>query len=156
MTKDSFIWFEDCHVGQKFHGGPVSISAEDIIAFAKQYDPQVFHTDPVGAKDTSFGQLTASGWHTAALTMRMVVAAVPEMKGGMIGRGVEKMSWPRPVLPGDTLSYEAEILELRRSASNPARGIVRLKNTTRNQHGDIVMDMESVIFIPVRNPTAVS
>lgn len=153
MTKESFIWFEDCHIGQTFHAGPVTVSEDEIIAFAQQYDPQAFHTDPIGAKDTSFGRLTASGWHTAALTMRMVVAAVPRMKGGMIGRAIEKMSWPRPVLPGDILSYEGEILDLRRSAGNPSRGIIRLKNTTRNQNGETVMDMESVIFIPVRDPS---
>lgn len=150
MTKDSFIWFDDCHIGQKFTAGPVTLTADEIIAFAKLYDPQDFHTDPEKAKDTAFSQLTASGWHTAALTMRMVVDAIPKMKGGMIGRGIEKISWPRPVLPGDTLSYEAEIIEMRKSEKNPARGIMRIKNTTSNQRGEPVMEMESIVFIPVK------
>src|SRR4051812_46216554 len=97
MSKDAYIYLEDLSVGQKFAAGPVTVTEAEIIAFAKQYDPQDFHTDPVKAKDTLFGELVASGWHTAALTMRMILAASPKMKGGMIGRSVEKMSWPRPV-----------------------------------------------------------
>lgn len=139
---------ENLHIGQKFTSGPVSVTQDEIIAFARQFDPQDFHTDPVKARDTIFGELVASGWHTAALTMRMIVAATPAMKGGIIGRSVEKISWPRPVKPGDSLSLEIEILELRPSSSTADRGVMRTKNTTRNQNGKIVMEMETVVLVP--------
>jgi acyl dehydratase len=147
-----FIYMEDLHVGQKFTAGPVWVTEKEIIAFGKQYDPQDFHTDPVKAKSSAFGELVASGWHTAALSMRMIVAAVPPMKGGMIGRSAEKISWPRPVRPGDRLSLEVEILELRISDNKPERGIMRTRNTTVNQEGRPVMTMETIVFVPRKNP----
>jgi acyl dehydratase len=152
MTKaaDNFTYMEDLAVGQKTAAGPVTITAEDITAFARQYDPQDFHTDAGKAKDTAFGELIASGWQTAALTMRMIIDASPKMKGGMIGRGIEKLSWPRAVKPGDTLTYEGEILDLRPSGGNPKMGVMRVRNTTRNQHGDVVLEMESIVFVPRR------
>src|SRR3954469_1326634 len=99
--KSGFIYLEDLTLGQKFKAGPVRITQEEIIAFGKQYDPQDFHTDPGKAKDTVFHELVASGWHTACLSMRMIVDAMPKLKGGMVGRAVEKLNWPRPVRPGD-------------------------------------------------------
>jgi len=151
----NYIYLEDLSVGQKFHAGPVQVTQEAIIAFAKQFDPQDFHTDPVKAKDTFFGELVASGWHTASLTMRMIVDASPKMKGGMVGRVVEKMGWPRPVRPGDVLSLELEILDLRTSAKSPERGLMRTKNTVTNQKGEPVLEMETVVFVPrkTKNPS---
>lgn len=153
MEKDDYSFMEDFSLGQTFHGGPVTVSAEDIIAFAEQFDPQDFHTNPDKAKDTAFGEHVASGWHTAALTMKMLVAAMPPMAGGMIGRTVENMTWTQPVRPGDTLTYEGEILDMR-PTRNPARGLMRVKSTTRNQHGDAVMEMTCLVFAPRRTDGA--
>lgn len=149
MEKSALNFMEDFTIGQTFTGGPVTVTAEDIIAFAAQFDPQDFHTNPEKAKDTVFGEHVASGWHTAALTMKMLVAAIPPMAGGMIGRTVESMTWPRPVRPGDTLTYEGEILDMR-PTRNPARGLMRVKNTTLNQNGEIVMEMTCLVFAPCR------
>jgi acyl dehydratase len=150
MGNDGYTYMEDCRIGQTFISGPITVTTEDIIAYARQYDPQPFHTDPDKAKETSFGGLVASGWQTASITMRLVIEAAPKMKGGMIGRSVLSMSWPLPVRPGDQLFYEGEILEMRPSASTPGRGILKLKNTTRNQNGESVMEMESIVFVPSR------
>jgi len=150
MKMSAYVYMEDCRLGQKFTAGPITVTAEEIIAYAKQFDPQDFHTDPVKAKNTVFGELVASGWHTASLTMRMIVDSMPKMEGGMVGRHIENMNWPRPVRPGDQLSYEAEILDMRASGSNPKRGVLRIRNTTRNQKGETVMEMESIVFIPRR------
>ena len=147
---ETYIYLEDLSVGQKFHAGPLQVTQEAIIAYAKQFDPQDFHTDPIKAKDTVFGELVASGWHTASLTMSMIVKAGPTMKGGMVGRAIEKMSWPRPVRPGDVLSLEIEILDLRTSEKSPSRGIMRTWNTVTNQKGEPVLEMEVVIFVPRR------
>ena len=140
---------DDCQVGQTFTGGPTTVTADDIITFATQYDPQPFHLDAQAAKDTTFGELVASGWHTAAMTMRMMLGSIPAMQGGMIGRRIETIDWPRPVRPGDTLTTQSEILHLR-TTSNPARGIMRLKTETLNQNGEAVMKMEALIFVPRR------
>ena len=145
-----YLYMEDCQIGQKFTAGPVTMTEADIIAYARQFDPQDFHTDPEKAKDTMFQGLAASGWHTASVTMRLILMAVPPMKGGMVGRQVEKMGWPRPVRPGDQLSLECEIVEMRPSSKDPSRGIARTRNTTRNQDGKVVMEMDTVIFIPRR------
>ncbi len=146
----SFVTLEDLHVGQRFSAGSVQVTEQSIIAFAKQYDPQDFHTDPVKAKNTFFGELVASGWHTASLAMRMIVDTMPKMQGGMVGRPVEKMNWPRPVRPGDVLSLEIEILELRTSDKTPERGLMRTKNTVTNQKGEPVLEMEAIVFVPRR------
>lgn len=143
---------EDLAAGQRFTGGPVTVTAAEIIDFAKQFDPQDFHTDPEKAKNTVFGEHVASGWHTAALTMKMLVAALPPFAGGMIGRTVEKMTWTQPVRPGDTLTYEGEILDMR-PTRNPARGLMRVKSITRNQRDETVMEMTCLVFAPRRPET---
>ena len=143
-----FIYMEDLHVGQRFTAGAVLVTEDAIIEFAKKYDPQDFHTDPLKAKDSDFGELVASGWHTASLSMRMIVGAMPKMKGGMIGRRAEKINWPRPVRPGDKLSIEIEVLELRISGSKPERGVMRTRSITFNQKGETVMEMETLVFVP--------
>ncbi len=147
---EKWLYMEDFYVGQKLVSGPVDVTAEEIIAFAKNFDPQDFHTDPEKAKNTVFGEHVASGWHTAALTMRLITMASPNVKGGMIGRSIEKMNWPRPVRPGDKLYLEAEILELRPSGKDPKRGIARIRNVTYNQSHESVMEMESIVFLPRR------
>jgi acyl dehydratase len=147
---ENYIYLEDFAVEQKFSAGPVKVTEQSIIAFANQYDPQDFHTDPVKAKNTVFGELVASGWHTACLAMRMVGDAIPKMQGGMVGRAVEKMNWPRPVRPGDVLSLEVEVLELRTSDKSRERGLLRTKSTVTNQKGEPVLEMETVAFVPRR------
>ena len=140
-------YMEDFYAGQKFSSGSVKVTAEDIVAYARQFDPQDFHLDDAKAKETVFGGLVASGWHTASLTMRLMLQASPPIKGGMIGRHIEKINWPRPVKPGDTLSLESEILEIRPS-STPGRGVARVKHTTFNQNREPVLEMVTVILLP--------
>lgn len=152
MEKEKLWYFEDARLGQTFASGPVTVTQDDIIAYARQFDPQTFHTDPAAAVHTPFGELVASGWHTASLTMRLMTKALPRMDGGMIGRRVESMDWPRPVKPNDTLRIESEVLHLRTTA-NPARGLMRLRTRTINQKNEDVMVMEALIFIPRKPAT---
>ena len=144
---------EDLAVGQTFGAGPIEVTEDEVIAFAQKFDPQFFHTDPEAAKNSPFGGLIASGWHTAAITMRLIIEASPPMKGGMVGRSVEKMNWLRPVKPGDRLRFEGEILELRASEKNPAQGVMRVRNTTFNQDNKKVLESETVVMVPRRIST---
>ncbi len=131
------LYLEDVFVGQRFVTGTYTMTAEAIKAFARDYDPQPFHTDEETAKDTFFGGLAASGWHTAAVTMRLQAQSGPPIAGGMIGAGGE-ISWPRPTRPGDTLHVESEITEVKPSKSRPERGFITLKSETKNQKGEVV------------------
>ena len=131
------LYLEDVFVGQRFVTGTHTLTAEAIKAFARDYDPQPFHTDEETAKDTFFGGLAASGWHTAAITMRLQADSGPPIAGGMIGAGGE-ISWPRPTRPGDTLHVESEITEVKPSKSRPERGFITLKSETKNQKGEVV------------------
>jgi len=106
------LYFEDFAVGQVYTAGPVRVSADDIKAYARQFDPQPFHTDEDSAQSTFFQGLVASGWHTASLTMSLVVQALP-IAGGVVGGGVDELRWPKPLRPGDELKREAEIIEVR-------------------------------------------
>jgi acyl dehydratase len=131
------LYLEDVFVGQKFVTGTHTLTAEAIKAFARDYDPQPFHTDEETAKDTFFGGLAASGWHTAAITMRLQADSGPPIAGGMIGAGGE-ISWPRPTRPGDTLRVESEITDVKPSKSRPERGFITLKSETKNQKDEVV------------------
>lgn len=139
MSKD-VVHLDDLAPGMRFKAGPVVLTEDAIIAFAREYDPQSFHTDPEAAATSFFKGHAASGWHTAAVTMRMLVESAP-FASGSIGMGVE-LSWPRPVRPGDALSIEVEILDIRPS-SKPGRAVATLKTTTTNQDGEIVQVMTS-------------
>lgn len=130
------LYLEDLAVGQRFLSPSHVITADDIAAFAAAFDPQYFHLDAVAAQSSLFDGLAASGWHTAALTMRLVVEAVP-LAGGVIGAGGQ-LTWPRPTRPGDTLQVEIEVLEINPSVSRADRGSCVMRNTTRNQHGETV------------------
>jgi len=132
------VFFEDLKPGQIFSSGTIRVDAEEIKAFAAQYDPQPFHLDETTAQHTFFRGLAASGWHTAALTMRLLVGSDFKPAGGLIGAGLEELSWPRPVRPGDELKVDVEILEVRSSRSRPHQGIAKIKTTTLNQHGKAV------------------
>jgi acyl dehydratase len=136
------LYLEDITAGMRFTAGPVKISEADIVAFAKEFDPQPFHTDPEAAKNTIFKGLAASGWHTMALTMRMLVNGAAPIAGGIIGFGGE-ISWPRPTRPGDELSVESEVIDLTPSRSKPSQGVVTLRSATKNQNGETVLILTS-------------
>lgn len=149
-------YLEDFVIGERAVTGGVTVSESDIITFAKQFDPQPFHTDPVAAINTALNGLAASGWHTASVTMSMFVAAGPKPAGGLIGAGVEQLEWPLPVRPGDTLHVEWETVAVRESRSKPMNGIVTVQCTTLNQHGQVVQSFRPKLFVPKRAASVVS
>jgi acyl dehydratase len=144
------MYLEDFIVGQTFGSGTVTVEADRIRTFAAEFDPQPFHLDETAARSSLFGELVASGWHTAALTMKLLVGSDLKIAGGSIGAGVEGLQWPRPVRPGDVLRIETEILEVRPSKSRPDRGIVKARTTTFNQNGQPVLVMVSSMIVPRR------
>ena len=145
-------YFEDLAVGQRHAGGTSSVDADGIKAFAAAFDPQPFHLDEAAARASVFGRLVASGWHTMALTMRMLVDGELRSLWGLIGLGADELRWPRPVFPGDVLRVEWEVLELRPSSSKPDRGTARLRVTTRNQQDEVVLTLITTVLLP-RRPT---
>jgi len=153
-SKKEFLYFDDLHVGQRFISGTHLIDEEQIKAFAKQFDPQPFHLDAKAAKDTLFEGLVASGWHTAAISMRLLVESVP-IAGGIVGAGGE-IAWPKPTRPGATLHVESEILELRPSRSRPDRGMATIRSETVNQLGEIVQVLIAKLVVPRRASPAAS
>jgi acyl dehydratase len=145
------LYLEDLIPGFTVVAGPITVTAEDIIAFARQYDPQTFHTDPASAEKSMFGGLIASGWHTAALSMRMLVQSrFADVANGLIGVEVRHMRWPQPTRPGDELQLTVEVLETKQSRSRPGWGTVFLRWTTRNQRGEAVMELENVAWVKSR------
>jgi len=147
------IYYEDLIPGRRFHTASHTISEDEIIQFARQFDPQPFHTDPQAAKASVFDGLAASGWHTSSLTMSLVTSCeLKNVANGLIGMGIDKMRWPRPTRPGDTLSAQIEVLEQKASTSQPDFGVVRLRWTTHNQQQQIVMQLETAIWV-ARRPT---
>ena len=131
------LYLEDLYVGQRFASNTFTMTAENIIAFAREYDPQPFHTDEVKAKDTFFEGLAASGWHTAAVSMKLLVQCFP-LAEGVIGGGMDELVWPQATRPGDVLRLEVEILEIIPSRSRPNRAMVKYRNETKNQRGEVV------------------
>ena len=147
-------YFEDYVPGLVVDCGTCSVSEEEIIAFAKEYDPQPFHVDPVGALDGPYGGLIASGWHTTSLMMRQLVEHFVSPESSLGAAGIDEIRWPKPVRPGDTLRVRATVLEARRSSSKPDRGIIRSVAEVTNQHGDLVMKLTAINFVLLRDPTA--
>jgi len=143
-------YFEDYAVGQKFGSGTVTVTAERIKSFAREFDPQPFHTDEEAARHTFFGGLVASGWHTAAMTMRLFVDSDITPAGGSIGAGGSDLTWPRPVRPGDVLCIESEVIELRPSKSRPDIGVMKVKLTTYNQANEPVQIATPHMIVPRR------
>ena len=143
-------YLEDLAVGQRYAGGTALVDAAAIKAFAAAFDPQPFHLDDHAAKTSIFGGLVASGWHTMALTMRMLVDGERRSLWGLVGLGADQLRWPRPVFPGDVLGAEWEVLEVRPSSTKPDRGTARLGITTRNQRGEIVLSLVTTILLPRR------
>lgn len=131
-------YLDDLVVGQRFGSGRVTIEAQDIERFAAEFDPQLFHMNEQEAKETLFQGLAASGWHTAALTMRLLVKSDFRPAGGVVGASFDELRWPRPVRPGDELNVETEVLEVRPSKSRPDQGMVKVRVTTFNQKHEIV------------------
>lgn len=143
------LYLEDLRAGQRFVSGTHQIDEGQIRAFAKQFDPQPFHLDAEAAKATFFGGLVASGWHTAAITMRLLVESGLPIAGGLIGAGGE-IAWPKPVRPGAVLHVESEILEVRPSRSRPDRGLITVRSETRDQSGEVVQVLVAKLVVPRR------
>jgi acyl dehydratase len=147
------LYLEDLSVGRRMRSDAVTLTAEAIVAFARQYDPQPFHLDDAAASGTLFKGLAASGWHTAALTMRLQVDSGLPLAGGIIGSRADELRWPRPVRPGDTLHVESEVLEARPSDSRADQGWVKIRTTTINQHGEPVQILVVNLLVQ-RRPAA--
>ena len=131
-------YLEDFAVGQTYGSGRIRVDAERIKVFAAEFDPQPFHLDEAVSRDSIFRGLAASGWHTAAITMRLLVESGLRPAGGIIGLGFDEFRWPVPVRPGDELHVESEVLEVRPSKSRPDQGLIRVRTKTLNQNGETV------------------
>lgn len=146
------LYLDDLSVGQRFTSGSHAIDEAQIKAFAGQFDPQPFHLDEVTAKGTLFAGLAASGWHTAAITMRLLVDGGAPIAGGIIGAGGE-ISWPNATRPGDTLQVQSEVVAVTPSRSRPDRGMVTVRSETRNQRDEIVQILIAKLVVPRRPST---
>jgi acyl dehydratase len=145
-------YLEDFAPGQVYRGADRErIEPESIRKFAAEFDPQPFHLDEDAARASLFQGLAASGWHTAALTMKLLVASELKPAGGIIGAGFDELRWPLPVRPGDELRVESEILEVRPLKSRADRGVVKVKTTTLNQRGEAVQVSVGNLFVPRRS-----
>ena len=146
----SRLYLEDFAVGQTFGSGRLRVEKERIKTFAAEFDPQPFHLDENIASDSFFKGLAASGWHTAAMTMRLLVESDLKPAGGIIGAGFDELRWPRPVRPGDELHVESEVLEVRGSKSRPEQGVIKVKMTTLNQNDEPVQVFVANLIVPRR------
>jgi acyl dehydratase len=143
-------YLEDFAVGQTFRSGRLRIDKEQIFAFATQFDPQPFHLDEAAARHSIFGGLCASGWHTLAVTMRLLLDSELKPAGGLIGAGMDECRWPRPVRPDDELRVACEVIEVRTSNSRPEQGLIKLRTTTFNQNGEAVLVYVANLVVPRR------
>lgn len=147
-------FFEDFVIGYVSKpSGRMRVEKDDIIAFAKKYDPQPFHLDEAAARNSIFGRLVASGWHTAAMTMSLVARSEYRPVGGTIGLGFDGLRWPIPVYPGDELRIESEVIEMRPSQSRPDRGLMKIRTRTLNQNGEVVQELIANAMVPRRPAT---
>jgi acyl dehydratase len=143
-------YLEDFAVGQTFGSGRLRVDEERIKTFAAEFDPQPFHLDEAAARDSIFRGLAASGWHTAAITMRLLVESEIKPAGGIVGTGFDEFKWPRPVRPGDELHVESEVLEVRSSKSRPDQGLIKVRTITLNQDGEAVQVSVGNLLVPRR------
>ena len=143
------LHLDDLHVGQRFLSGSHELDEAQAIAFASQFDPQPFHLDPVAAQDSLFGGLALSGWHTMAITMRLLVDGGLPIAGGIIGAGAE-LAWPKPARADDVLRVTSEVLDIRPSKSRPDRGMVTVRSETRNGRDEIVQTLVARLVVPRR------
>jgi acyl dehydratase len=148
------LFLEDLQVGQRFGSDTIEVTKESIFAFARDFDPQAFHLDEQAAEESIFKGLAASGWHTAAMSMKLFVTGELKLAGGSIGLGVDELRWPQAVRPGDILKIETEILDVRKSKSKPDRGIIRIRNITTNQRGEIVQTFMAFVMVRRRAHSA--
>ncbi len=145
-------YYEDLVVGAVSQYGHYEVTREEVIEFASKYDPQAFHLDDEAAAATHFGRLSASGWHTASMTMSMTVANLKANKQAGLGSpGIDELRWVKPVYPGDTLRCENTLLEKRRSKTKPERGLIRGETRVFNQHNELVMSMNALGMILTRD-----
>jgi acyl dehydratase len=152
---DGLTYYEDLVVGTKSSFGSYAVTREEVIEFATKYDPQAFHLDDEAAAATHFGRLSASGWHTCAMAMRMVVDNLSaNRQAGLGSPGLDELRWVKPVYPGDTLRCESELIAKRRSKSRPEMGILKAVTQVYNQHDELVMSYRTNGLIRVRNPAA--
>ncbi|WP_457094550.1 MaoC family dehydratase [Microvirga sp. P5_D2] len=149
--KREHLFLDDLHVGQTFSSTSHRLDADQIKRFAEEFDPQPFHLDEDAAARSLFAGLAASGWHTAALTMRMLVTGGAPIAGGLVGAGGE-IAWPKPTRPGDELHVVSVVMEITPSRSKPDRGIVVLRSETHNQRGEVVQVLVSKLVVP-RSPS---
>jgi acyl dehydratase len=143
------LYLDDLSVGQRFTSATYTMDEQDMLAFARRFDPQPFHLDDEAARSTLFGGLAASGWHTAGVTMWLQVTSGPPIAGGLIGAGAQ-IDWPRPTRAGETLRVESEILEVRPSRSRPDRGIVTMRSITLNQDDEVAQTLTVSMVVPRR------
>ena len=144
-------YYEDIEIGDTEEFGEYHVTKDEILTFAEQYDPQPFHTDEAAAEDSAFGQLVASGWHTASICMRLLVDGPIQDRASMGARGVDELRWHQPVTPGDTLSIRTEVLEKRVSESDRTRGYVDTKLEGITQDGDVVISWIGLEMVARRN-----
>ncbi|NLR73771.1 MaoC family dehydratase [Leeia aquatica] len=145
------LYFEDLTPGRVFHGGPISATVEEIVDFARRFDPQPFHLDPMAGLQSVFGGLVSSGWHTAALTMRMLADSdLSKISNGLVGLQIDKLIWHQPVRPGDTIRAEFDVMGRKHSQSRPGFGVVTLAWRTFNQHDQLIMSLENAIWVALR------
>jgi acyl dehydratase len=149
MTKQ---YLEDFAAGQVYRSNRLQVDKGQILAFASQFDPQPYHLDEEAARKSVFKGLAASGWHTAAMTMRLLVESEFQPADGILGVGLEELSWPRPVRPDDELRVESQVLEVRPSKLRTDRGVIRLRTTTLNQNDQPVQIFTGNLLVP-RRPT---
>lgn len=151
--QDHVVHYEDVEVGTVERYGAYPVTREEVIEFASRYDPQPFHLSDEAAAQTYFGRLSASGWHTGSMAMRMMVDQMQRRPRASLGSpGIDELRWVKPVYPGDTLSVENETLSKRRSANRPDMGLIFGVTRVFNQHGEVVMTMKSTGLIKVRHP----
>jgi len=147
------LYFEDLKPGRVFKAGPLQVEPAEVHDFASKYDPQPFHLDEAAGAASVFGSLVASGWQTAAYSMRMLAASeLNSIANGLVGLQIDKLIWHQPVKPGDTLTAEFDVMGRKHSRSRPAFGVVQLAWRTFNQHGELVMSLENAIWVAVRDP----
>lgn len=146
------LYYEDIEVGAKQSFGHYEVTREEVMEFAEKYDPQPFHLSDEAAAETHFGRLSASGWHTCAMTMAMLVENMKtQVQAGLGSPGIDNLRWKKPVYPGDTLRVESEVIEKRRSQSRPEMGLFKSTTRTLNQNGEVVLEMVSNGLIRTRD-----
>lgn len=146
------IYFEDFKVGDVYESAGRTLTRDEIVAFAREYDPQPFHLDEEAARKSIYGGLIASGWQTGSIVFRLAVDAVIGRAASMGSPGIDELRWVRPVRPGDTITVRLEVLEKKPSQSKPDRGAVRVRYEARNQHGETVLTMTSWGLFARRTP----